>query len=234
MRQVVHGRRQVSDLRQELLHPCFELARRRRGPLAQEIHLHRQERQALAQVVVQLPRDPPGFISWAWSSRPASAARRARSSSACAIVRSMNCPICHPTASNICRSASSRALCPRSSCQFSSSANGISASSRFTPDALACAVSRPFITGVLGMTRTSRARSKVAWMVAWLIVAYLIARVASAHAGEVAPAGTQEFQQMFQRSRRPWPPASPGSSPCISSGTARRCSRRLRPSSASI
>ena len=34
-------------------------------------------------------------------------------------------------------------------------------------------------------------------MVAWLIVAYLIARVASAHAGEVAPAGTQEFQQMF-------------------------------------
>jgi len=62
VRQVVHGRRQVSDLRQELLHLCFELARRRRGPLAQEIHLHRQERQALAQVVVQLTRDPPGFI----------------------------------------------------------------------------------------------------------------------------------------------------------------------------
>ena len=36
-------------------------------------------------------------------------------------------------------------------------------------------------------------------MLAWLVVAYLIARVASAHAGEVAPAGTQEFQQMFQR-----------------------------------
>src|SRR2546422_191447 len=29
---------------------------------AQEIHLHRQERQALAQVVVQLTRDPPGFV----------------------------------------------------------------------------------------------------------------------------------------------------------------------------
>jgi len=36
-------------------------------------------------------------------------------------------------------------------------------------------------------------------MVAWLIVAYLIARVASAHAGEVPPAGAQEFQQVFQR-----------------------------------
>jgi serine protease Do len=45
------------------------------------------------------------------------------------------------------------------------------------------------------MARTSRTTSKVAW----LVVAYLVARVASAHAGEIWPAGAQEFQQVFQR-----------------------------------
>src|SRR2546427_343313 len=61
VRQVVHGRRQVFDLGQQLLYPCAELARCLRGLLAEEIHPDRQERQALAQVVVQLTRDPPGF-----------------------------------------------------------------------------------------------------------------------------------------------------------------------------
>jgi serine protease Do len=49
------------------------------------------------------------------------------------------------------------------------------------------------------MARISRTTSKVAWIVAWLVVAYLVAGVASAHAGEVRPAGAQEFQQVFQR-----------------------------------
>jgi S1-C subfamily serine protease len=35
--------------------------------------------------------------------------------------------------------------------------------------------------------------------VAWLVVGYLVALVASAHAGEALPAGAQEFQQVFQR-----------------------------------
>ena len=48
------------------------------------------------------------------------------------------------------------------------------------------------------MVRTSRA-AKVAWMVAWLIVFYLVARVVSAHAGEVPPAEAQAFQQVFQK-----------------------------------
>jgi len=48
------------------------------------------------------------------------------------------------------------------------------------------------------MVRTSRA-AKVAWMVAWLIVFYLVARVVSAHAGEVPPADAQAFQQVFQK-----------------------------------
>src|SRR2546425_904961 len=48
------------------------------------------------------------------------------------------------------------------------------------------------------MVRTSRA-AKVAWMVAWLIVFYLVARVVSAHAGEVPPAGAEAFQQVFQK-----------------------------------
>src|SRR5213080_3265790 len=52
--------------------------------------------------------------------------------------------------------------------------------------------------GGLGMVRTSRA-AKVAWMVAWLIVFYLVARVVSAHAGEVPPAEAQAFQQVFQK-----------------------------------
>src|SRR3989475_11965384 len=62
VRQVVHGRRQVFDLGQQLLYPCAELARCLRGLLAEEIHPDGQERQALAQVVVQLARDPPGFV----------------------------------------------------------------------------------------------------------------------------------------------------------------------------
>jgi len=36
-------------------------------------------------------------------------------------------------------------------------------------------------------------------MVAWLIVFYLVARVVSAHAGEVPPAEAQAFQQVFQK-----------------------------------
>src|SRR3989475_9711604 len=48
------------------------------------------------------------------------------------------------------------------------------------------------------MVRTSRA-AKVAWMVAWLIVFYLVARVVSAHAGEVPPAEAQAFQQVFTK-----------------------------------
>ena len=36
-------------------------------------------------------------------------------------------------------------------------------------------------------------------MVAWLIVLYLVARVVSAHAGEVPPAEAQAFQQVFQK-----------------------------------
>ncbi len=36
-------------------------------------------------------------------------------------------------------------------------------------------------------------------MVAWLIVFYLVARVVSAHAGEVPPAAAQAFQQVFQK-----------------------------------
>ncbi len=36
-------------------------------------------------------------------------------------------------------------------------------------------------------------------MVAWLIVFYLVARVVSAHAGEVPPAGAEAFQQVFQK-----------------------------------
>ena len=48
------------------------------------------------------------------------------------------------------------------------------------------------------MVRTSRA-AKVAWGVAWLIVFYLVARVVSAHAGEVPPAEAQAFQQVFQK-----------------------------------
>src|SRR5881296_655984 len=48
------------------------------------------------------------------------------------------------------------------------------------------------------MVRMSRA-AKVAWMVAWLIVFYLVARVVSAHAGEVPPAEAQAFQQVFQK-----------------------------------
>src|SRR3989442_5542842 len=47
------------------------------------------------------------------------------------------------------------------------------------------------------MVRTSRA-AKVAWMVAWLIVFYLVARVVSAHAGEVPPAEAEKIQQVFQ------------------------------------
>ena len=49
------------------------------------------------------------------------------------------------------------------------------------------------------MARTSRIASKVPWIVAWLIVGCLVALVASAHAGEVPPAGAQELQQVFQR-----------------------------------
>ena len=49
------------DLGQQLPHPCTELVRLR-GLLAEEIHLDGQERQALAQVVVQLARDPPGLV----------------------------------------------------------------------------------------------------------------------------------------------------------------------------
>jgi len=44
------------------------------------------------------------------------------------------------------------------------------------------------------MIRTSRAAK-----VAWLIVFYLVARVVSAHAGEVPPAEAQAFQQVFQK-----------------------------------
>src|SRR5437867_30543 len=62
VRQVVHGRRQVFDLGQQLVHPCAELARCLRRLLAEEIHPDRQERQALAQIVVQLTRDPPSFV----------------------------------------------------------------------------------------------------------------------------------------------------------------------------
>src|SRR5881628_2974687 len=57
VRQAVHRRRQVPDLGQQLLYSCAELARFW-GLLAQQIHLHRQEREALAQVVVQLTCDP--------------------------------------------------------------------------------------------------------------------------------------------------------------------------------
>ena len=49
------------------------------------------------------------------------------------------------------------------------------------------------------MARTSRTVSKVAWIVASVIVGYLVALVASAHAGEVPPACAQEFQHVFQR-----------------------------------
>src|SRR5437867_11480319 len=62
VRQVVHGRRQMFDLGQQLLYSCAELARCLRGLLTQEIHLHREERQTLAQVVVQLTRDAPGLV----------------------------------------------------------------------------------------------------------------------------------------------------------------------------
>src|SRR2546422_11724529 len=48
------------------------------------------------------------------------------------------------------------------------------------------------------MVRTSRT-AKVAWGVAWLIVAYLVSLVVSAHAAEAPLAGAQTIQQVFQR-----------------------------------
>jgi len=48
------------------------------------------------------------------------------------------------------------------------------------------------------MGGNSRA-AKVAWAVAWLIVAYLVALVVSAQAAEIQPAGAQAIQQVFQK-----------------------------------
>src|SRR2546426_364621 len=52
------------------------------------------------------------------------------------------------------------------------------------------------------MVRTSRA-AKVAWMVAWLIVFYLVARVVSAHAGEVPPGPAAADLALLQLERVP-------------------------------
>src|SRR5215470_5580700 len=61
MRKLVHRRRQLPDVAQQLAYPGPELALGLRGLLAQEIHLHGQECQPLAEVVVQLARDAPRF-----------------------------------------------------------------------------------------------------------------------------------------------------------------------------
>src|SRR5215831_5642062 len=62
MRELVYRRRQLPHLAQEIPYAGAELAHGLRGLLAQQIHLDRQQRQPLAEVVVELARDPPRFV----------------------------------------------------------------------------------------------------------------------------------------------------------------------------
>src|SRR5262249_58742402 len=75
MRQLVHRRRQLSDVTQQFLYPGPELAHGLRGLLAQEIQRHGQERQPLAEVVVQLARYPPRLTFLRLEQAPGQAAK---------------------------------------------------------------------------------------------------------------------------------------------------------------
>src|SRR5262245_53830686 len=59
MRQLVHRRRQLSDVTQQFLYPGTELAHGLRGLLANEFQRHGQERKPLTRVVEHDARDPP-------------------------------------------------------------------------------------------------------------------------------------------------------------------------------
>src|SRR5215470_6702874 len=61
VRQVVHGRGQLSGSSHQLLQAAAELICRCRRVLAEELHFHGQERQALVQIVVELASNPPRF-----------------------------------------------------------------------------------------------------------------------------------------------------------------------------
>src|SRR4030095_7413235 len=66
----------MPDLTHQLLYADIELGGRLWRLLAQELHLHGQERQPLAQVVVQLARDPPRFLFLSMQEPPGQSSKR--------------------------------------------------------------------------------------------------------------------------------------------------------------